>query len=86
MIAIQATYDGKNFKPLLSEQLPEVTGEVPVAIVFLEEGGVGSAKPGQDEKRRRQLESALRMRARRDAMEPLGITVAELLEEGRHEH
>lgn len=85
MIAIQATYDGKNFNPLPSDQLPEVNKEVPVAIIFLEEEGIRNAKPGQDEKRRRQLESALRMRARRDAMEPLGMTVAELLEEGRHE-
>jgi hypothetical protein len=71
MIAIQATYDGKNFKPLPSERLPEVNREIPVAIVFLEEGSTQNEKPEQDEKRRRLLDSALRMRAQRDAMEPL---------------
>jgi hypothetical protein len=85
MIAIQATYDGKNFKPLPSERLPEVNREIPVAIVFLEEGSTQNEKPEQDEKRRRLLDSALRMRAQRDAMEPLGMTVAELLEESRRE-
>lgn len=85
MIAIQATYDGKNFKPLPSERLPEVNREIPVAIVFLEEGSTQNEKPEQDEKRRHLLESALRMRAQRDAMEPLGMTVAELLEESRSE-
>ncbi|MEP7339558.1 MAG: hypothetical protein ABI977_17605 [Acidobacteriota bacterium] len=85
MIAIQATYDGKNFKPLPSERLPEVNREIPVAIVFLEEGSIQNEKPEQDEKRRRLLESALRMRAQRDAMEPLGMTAAELLEESRRE-
>lgn len=85
MIAVQATYDGKEFKPLPSERLPDVSGEVPVAIVFLEQGAIQNEKPGQDEKRQRLLESALRLRAQRDAMEPLGMTVAELLEESRNE-
>ncbi len=76
MIAVQATYDGKEFRPLPSEQLPEVSGEIPVTIVFPEDAI-------QAEKRRRLLESAQRMRALRDAMQPLGVTVAELLEEGR---
>lgn len=76
MIAVQATYDGKEFRPLPSEQLPEVSGEIPVIIVFPEDAI-------QAEKRRRLLESAQRMRALRDAMQPLGVTVAELLEEGR---
>lgn len=78
MIAVQATYDGKEFRPLPSEHLPEVSGEIPVTILF-PEGFV------QAEKRKQLLESALRMRALRDAMEPLGLTVAELLEEGRRE-
>lgn len=77
MIAIQGTYDGKSIKPLPSERLPEVNREVPVAIVFLEDS------VNQEERRKRQLETALRMRAQRDAMEPLGMTVAELLEESR---
>ncbi|MBS1787989.1 MAG: hypothetical protein JST85_09720 [Acidobacteria bacterium] len=87
MIAVQATYDGKEFKPLPSERLPDVKGEVPVAIVFLHEGTIQEEKPdqGQNEKRKRLLESALRLRAQRDAMEPLGMTVAELLEESRNE-
>jgi hypothetical protein len=77
MIAIQGTFDGKNIKPLPSERLPEVNREIPVAIVFLEDG------INHEERRKRQLETALRMRAQRDAMEPLGMTVAELLEESR---
>ncbi len=85
MIAVQATYDGKEFKPLPSERLPEVNGEVPVAIVFLDEVAIQNGKYGQDEKRKRLLESALRLRAQRDAREPLGMTVAELLEESRNE-
>lgn len=78
MIAVQATFDGKEFKPLPSEQLPEVSGEIPVTIVFPED-------LVQAEKRNRLLESAQRMHSLRDAMEPLGMTVAELLEEGRRE-
>lgn len=78
MIAVQATYDGKEFRPLPSEQLPEVSGEIPVTIVFPE-------TPERAVERKRMLESARRMRSLRDAMEPLGMTVAELLEEGRRE-
>ncbi len=85
MIAVQATYNGKEFKPLPSERLPKVNGEVPVAIVFLDEGTIQNEKHDQDEKRKRSIESALRLRAQRDAMEPLGMTVAELLEEARNE-
>jgi hypothetical protein len=36
MVAVQATYDGKEFKPLPSESFPDVNGEVPVTIVFSE--------------------------------------------------
>jgi hypothetical protein len=78
MIAVQATYDGKEFKPLPSEKLPEVSGEISVTIVFPED-------LVQAEKRKRLLESAQRMRSLRDAMAPLGMTVAELLEESRSE-
>lgn len=85
MIAVQATYDGSDFKPLPSERLPNVNGEVSVAILFLEEEIAQNEKRSQDEKRKRLIESALRLRAQRDAMEPLGMTVAELLEESRNE-
>lgn len=85
MIAVQATYDGKNFKPLPSERLPEVNREVLVAIVFIDEETIQNEKHAQYEKRKRSIESALRLRAQRDAMEPLGMTVAELLEEARNE-
>ncbi|MFN0112901.1 MAG: hypothetical protein ACKVZH_28915 [Blastocatellia bacterium] len=85
MIAIRATYDGTVFMPLSSEQLPKVNKEIPVAIVFLDEVMAQDEKRSQDEKRKRLIESALRLRAQRDAMEPLGMTVAELLEESRNE-
>ncbi len=74
MIAVQATYDGKNFKLLPSERLPEVKGEVPVAIVFLE------SEPASVESQR---EIFQRMRAARDAMPPLGMDIREMIEEGR---
>ena len=77
MIAIRATYDGKEFKPLPSESLPDVKTEVPVAIVFLE------TPINQDEKRQRQFEAAQRMLAARDAMRPFDVSVKDLIEEGR---
>ncbi len=76
MITVRGVYDGNTIRPLPSEQLPEVEHEVPVKIIFLEEDGL--------EQRRRQLiESAHRLRAKRDSSQPLGMTVAELLEESR---
>ena len=77
MIAIQATYDGKNFKPLPSEQLPEVGREIPVAIIFLE--GTLAAKPPE----RSQREIAEEMWAARAKMQPLGMSIPEMIEEGR---
>jgi hypothetical protein len=74
MLAIRGTYDGKEIRPLATEALARVEHEVPVAIVFLEQG---------NEDRDRALAAARRMRERRDAMEPLGCTVKELIEEGR---
>lgn len=76
MTTIRGIYDGGVIKPLPSEQLPKIDRAVPVEIVFLEE-----EEPEQ--KRRRLIESAMRLRAKRDASEPLGMTVAELLEESR---
>ncbi|MGE0882741.1 MAG: hypothetical protein AB7P14_04305 [Blastocatellales bacterium] len=76
MITVRGVYDGNAIRPLPSEQLPEVEHEVPVEIIFLEDDG-------QEPKRRQLIESALRLRARRDSSQPLGMTVAELLEEGR---
>lgn len=74
MIAVQATYDGKEFKPLPSEFFPEVATEVKVAIVFLEN------EPASQES---QKEIFRRMRTARDAMPPLGIDIREMIEEGR---
>ena len=76
MLAIRGVYDGKTVSILPSEPVPQVRREVPVAIIFLEE-----AAPEAD--RRHQIEVARRMRAARDAMPPLGVSVKELIEAGR---
>jgi hypothetical protein len=77
MLAIRGVYDGKTFSALPGEPLPRVQRKVPVAIVFLEE-----VSPEVD-RRQRQVEVARRMRAARDAMAPLGMSVKELIEAGR---
>ena len=77
MLTIRGVYNGKTFSALPSEPLPRIEGEVPVAIVFLEEVSL-EANRGQI-----QAEVAKRMRAARNAMPPLGASVKELIEEGR---
>jgi hypothetical protein len=77
MLAIRGIYDGKTFKILPTEPLPEVHGEVPIAIIFLREV---SAEHGT---RQHLAEVAKRMRGARDAMLPLGMSVKELVEAGR---
>ncbi len=77
MIAIRGVYDGKTFSALPSEPLPQVQREIPVAIVFLEEVSL------EADQRQHQEEVARRMRAARDSMPPLGMSVKELVEAGR---
>jgi hypothetical protein len=77
MLAIRGVYDGKTFSALPSEPLPQVQREVPVAIVFLEEVSL------EVDRRQHQVEVAKRMRAARDGMPPLGMSVKELIEAGR---
>jgi hypothetical protein len=77
MLAIRGIYDGKTFSALPSEPLPQVQREVPVAIIFLEEVAL------EADKRQHQVEVARRMRAARDAMPPLRVSVKELIEAGR---
>ena len=77
MLAIRGVYDGKTFRALPSEPLPQVQREVPVAIVFLEEVSL------EAHRRQHQVEVARRMRAARNAMPPLGVSVKELIEAGR---
>jgi len=77
MLAIRGIYDGKTFSALPSEPLPQVQWDVPVAIIFLEEVALVA------DKRQQQVEVARRMRAARDAMPPLGMSVKELIEAGR---
>lgn len=77
MIAIQATYDGKNFKPLPSEKLPEVNEEVAVTILFPE--SAVSAKKAE----KSQQEIIREMWAARAQIQPLGISIPEMIEEGR---
>lgn len=75
MMTIRGIYDGKNFKPLSTESLPEVDHEVPVAITFLEEI--------QPDGLRRQMQIAKRMRTAREAMPVLSESLKELVEAGR---
>ena len=79
MIAIRGVYDGKTFSALPSEPLPQVQREIPVAIVFLEEVSL------EADQRQHQEEVARRMRAARNAMPPLGVSVKELIEAGREQ-
>ena len=77
MLTIRGIYDGKTFKVLPTEPLPNVQGEVPVAIIFLEDVSV------ETQKRLYQIEIARRMRAAREAMPPLEMSVKDLVEEER---
>ncbi len=77
MMTIRGVYDGKAIKPLPTESLPAVDHEVPVAITFLEE------IPADGDKRKRQAETAKRMRASREAMPALEESVKDLVEKGR---
>lgn len=77
MIAIRGIYDGKTFSALPGEPVPRVQRDLPVAIIFLEEVSL------EAQKRPQQAEIARRMRAARDAMPPLGMSVKELIEAGR---
>lgn len=77
MLTIRGVYDGKTFRVLPTEPLPEVKQEVPVAIIFLEDVYI------ETQKHQEQIEIAERMRTAREAMRPLGISVKDLVEEGR---
>lgn len=77
MLTIRGVYDGKTFRALPTEPLPTVHREVPIAIVFLEDVAVEAQGRGH------QVEVARRMRAAREAMSPLGVSVKDLVEEGR---
>ena len=77
MLAIRGVYDGKTFSALPNEPVPQVQRAVPVAIVFLEE--VAS----ETDRRQHQVAVARRMRAARNTMAPLGVSVKELIEAGR---
>ena len=77
MLAIRGVYDGKTFSALPNEPVPQVQREVPIAIVFLEEIAL------EADRCRHQVEVAQRMRAARNVMPPLGVSVKELIEAGR---
>jgi hypothetical protein len=77
MLTVRGIYDGKTFRVLPSERVPVVRRKVPVAIIFLEDVAA------EERKRKRQVEVARRMRAARAAMEPLGMSVKDLVEAGR---
>lgn len=75
MLTIRGVYNGKTFRA--TEATPKVDREIPIAIVFLEDI---QAEISQDEKQR---EAAQRMRQAREKMEPIGVSLKELVEEGR---
>lgn len=77
MLTIRGVYDGKTFKPLPTEPLPKIERVVPVAIVFLEDIST------EEQLRQYQIEAAKRMRAARKTMPPLGVSVKDLVEQGR---
>jgi hypothetical protein len=77
MLTVRGTYDGKRIRVLPSEPIPPVSEEVPVAIIFLEDFAATIHK------RRYQTTIARRMRAARAVMEPLAMSVKDLVEEGR---
>jgi len=72
MLTLRGIYDGKTIRILPSEPVPPVHREVPVAIIFLE-----------DILPQEQTEIAKRMRNARDRMAPLGMSVKDLVEQGR---
>lgn len=76
MYAIRGVYDGKQVKVLPSEPLPRVNREVTVVIVFWEDVTT-------DHSARSQYEIARRMRAARETMPPLNMSVKDLVEDGR---
>jgi len=77
MLTVRATYDGRTSKVSPLEPFPRIDHTVPVAIVFLEE------VPATARRTEREREVARLMRAERSAMEPLGSSIKELVEEGR---
>ena len=77
MLAIRGVYDGRTFKALPGELLPSVQQEMPVAIVFLDR------VQSRAQRRQHQIEVARRMRAARNAMAPLEMSVKDFIEEGR---
>jgi hypothetical protein len=77
MVAVQAIYDGKEFKPLPSESFPDVNGEVPVMIVFSEDVAVEN---GAEKSQQEIIEEMWAVRAK---MQLLGMSISEMIEEGR---
>lgn len=76
MLALRGTYDGKTFRVLSSEELPHIEHEVPVAIIFLED-------VTGEQYRQPQIEAAQWMRALRERMLPLDMSIKDMIEEGR---
>jgi len=76
MYALRGVYDGRQVRVLPSEPLPRVNREVMVAIVFWEDLTTDHAA-------RSQYEIARRMRAARETMPPLPMSVKDLVEDGR---
>jgi hypothetical protein len=77
MLTIRGVFDGKTVKVLPTESIPSVQRQVPVAIIFLEDVS------DTDQICRNQIQVAQQMRAARAKMLPLGVSVKELVEQGR---
>ena len=71
---MRGVFDGQEFRFLPNEPLPEVKGEIPAAVVLLDEGGAKDDGPAR---------AAARLRAARQAMQPLDIPLKALVEQGR---
>jgi hypothetical protein len=71
MVTIRGVYDGNAIRPLPAETLPEVKGEVPVLITFVETNIEN------------EREVVRRLRAAREAMLPLDVSIPELIKEMR---
>jgi len=75
---IRGVYDGKTIRPLPTETLPEVEGEVPVEIVLLDPA------PDERQARQRRLDAAERIIDASKTRSLQGLTVRDLIDDGRY--
>ena len=83
MLALRGVFDGKNVRLLPTQALPEVNREVPVAVVFLEEELGDLDGMTRTPVFMSPSEAAKELDILRGVTGPIGVTVKELVEEGR---